>query len=178
LGEYRGGPCDLNGDGLGDIVLATVDERGQLVAVFLGRSQVPVAWQSDLRTRPAVLLEGSTRPGFVVTCAGDLNGDGYSDLIGTTSSRVPLVLWRGGEELRASSWLELPERLPNATGASEAADVLTVGGDADGDGLSDVVAARFEGDVWFLRGSTTTGLAGVTRLRGPDGDSLHRAIAF
>jgi len=179
-GELRDGPCDLNGDGLGDIALTSSDERAQMqeVAIFLGRTQLPAEWRPDLQTRPAVLIEDPASTGIGVTCAGDFNGDGYSDLFGNTGTRVPVVVWLGGEDLRMSSWVDVAERPPHPSGNFYYNTTYTAGGDVDGDALSDLVLSHLDGDLWVIRGSRSMNLAGAFRVRPPDGQERLRTIAF
>jgi hypothetical protein len=71
---------DINGDGLGDFAVGSshaLSYAGR-VHVFLGRTSVPMLIAaSTFRERPA---DAFTRFGSALAIAGDLNGDGFSEL--------------------------------------------------------------------------------------------------
>lgn len=73
----RRSPCDINRDGMNDVVLAGSRDGSYSVAVFLGRHGVAdwsVSWWVD---PPAPMSRTAVLP----SCGGDLNSDGYSDLL-------------------------------------------------------------------------------------------------
>eukprot|EP01032_Pedospumella_encystans_P039220 gene39220-biopygen20613 len=89
---------DFNGDGCADVIVAApngdIDLRGRagIAHVIFGRSDFGVATIIDLSNRlpgqgfaiiGAVL---SDRTGSAVSSAGDINGDGYSDILVSSSS--------------------------------------------------------------------------------------------
>ena len=130
-GEWRVASGDVNADGVADTVYGTgTGSVGQLFVVD-GRSNA-VIWQ-------ALPFEGLdlTKRGMFVA-AGDVNRDGYVDVIATTGAGGPALArifdGRRGTLLR--------EFAPYASGT---AGVRVAAGDTDGDGFADVVVAPGKG---------------------------------
>lgn len=194
---------DYNGDGYADVTVNTGSSRA--VRVFLGGPE-------GVSARPD--LSVPQREGEIevrVTGGGDLDGDGFSDLLlldfggGETLARRVRLL-RGGPRPALDRTLELRSNQPWAR-------VLSVTGDLDGDGYADLLGVDPERDgeparvrVWFgnsrgidpepqplLEGLAQTGfasaIAGVGDLNGdtlPDlvigapaeGDHRGQAVAW
>ena len=124
---------DLNGDGYGDLLLAT----SNFAEVYLGSA-------GGLGADPIATIPGSSASG-----CGDFNGDGYGDLAvgvpaGSGSGRVSIYFGRPAG-INTNPGVILRSGL----GAADQgfADVLAGGGDANGDGRGDVLASivRFAG---------------------------------
>jgi hypothetical protein len=154
-GEWAGNQLasagDVNGDGFEDLLVATMPPPGiespRCVKLLLGSS-------SGIRVTPAWTISSSagrdTGLGLGMSSAGDVNGDGFSDvLIGETGSDDPRT--NGGNVrlyLGSASGLS-----PNAAwtaygGQTEAAmgGFMRPVGDVNGDGYDDVLVAAFEWD--------------------------------
>ncbi len=123
--------ADLDGDGDLDVAVVTrSDDSGALVVLHAG---------SDGALAVAA-VHALDAPGSRVL-AGDLDGDGTTDLALTTSST--LELWRRG----AGGWARASERLLPAPVGDLA------WGDFDRDGVLDLAACLpATGDVWRFRG--------------------------
>jgi hypothetical protein len=164
LPSYRftaAGAGDINGDGYGDVAVGEgVSGAGiGIVHIYFGgpaglQPFVPGAYQDISGPDPA-----NSGFGDQVACAGDINGDGYSDLValsrgtgqpspvnrthvyyGTPQGLVP-VTWIDGV---AGSTLQYPRAF--------------AAGDFDGDGFSDFsVADESTGFVQVYPGSATGG---------------------
>ncbi|MFK4150020.1 FG-GAP and VCBS repeat-containing protein [Streptomyces sp. NPDC004065] len=132
-----GKPADFNGDGYGDLAVSAKDH----VAVMYGsKSGLSGSRHQVLSGRPDSITH------FVVTMAtGDLDGDGYDDLLVSDDGPGPTtsVFWGGPKALSGRTFLSFPVG-------------PMIVGDFDGDGRNDLVAAR-----------TVDGTASTTLFRGP-----------
>jgi hypothetical protein len=140
--DYRSGPLpvsvaigDVNGDGKQDLVTANngpEENEGRTVSVLANRG--------DGRFRPKRDYETSRGPSSVAI--GDLNGDGKSDIVTTSSigrSTVSVLLNNGDGTFRA--------KRDYATGVGPLEVAI---GDLNGDGRPDLVTANYSGTVSVL----------------------------
>ncbi|MBN2549710.1 MAG: FG-GAP repeat protein [Anaerolineales bacterium] len=153
---------DVNGDGYGDVIVgAPYWDDGQ---AFEGGAWVYLGWYSGLLTAPdwyEQLNVANIQFGFSVSGAGDVNGDGYDDVIvGAPYYDSPQV-----DEGAAFVYLGSSTGLSNSSNWSKASDdagamfgySVSSAGDVNGDGYADViVGAPFwsdEGGAWVYLGS-------------------------
>ncbi len=164
---------DVNGDGYSDVIVgAPYDTNGEVAE---GRARVFLGLGSGLSMTPAWTTEadaGFVNLGYSVSTAGDVNGDGYSDvLIGVPNYAAGQAL--EGEALLFvgsasglgpdSAWTAQANQATAYMGYSVAA-----AGDVNGDGYSDVIV----GAPYFDNGETEEGRATV--YYGNDVDGLDR----
>jgi hypothetical protein len=159
LGSAVAWAGDVNGDGLGDVLV------GALGAMSAGRAYLYLGPAVGLGT-PSITFAGETTGdlfGGAVASAGDVDGDGYADmLVGApsfTGNQGKVYLFRGGitpVTTAARSFVG-----PAGTGTAFGRTVAW-SGDVDGDGLDDfAVGAPFgSGDY----GSVTIYIGGLARL--------------
>ena len=153
------GGTDLNGDGWPDLVAA--DYNFQANGVFAtGAVHAFDGLDGSLLWR--VSGPRSTEFGQTVICPGDVNGDGYADVI-TRSQIYP-------GHVHALSGLDGSElyRFPGdyLYGFIGGGNALASCGDADGDGLPDYIVGQYEDP------GVSNGMA--TIHRGYDGAVIHR----
>ena len=153
---------DVNGDGYGDVIVGSPYwDGGQ---AFEGQAWVYLGWYNGLQTSPdwyEQLDAENIQFGFSVSGAGDVNGDGYDDVIvGAPFYDSPQV-----EEGAAFVYLGSDIGLSNTSDWSKASDntgaqfgySVSSAGDVNGDGYADIiVGAPFlddEGSAWVYLGS-------------------------
>jgi FG-GAP-like repeat/FG-GAP repeat len=177
---------DVNGDGYADVVVGD-NVAGPTNTPAMGRAYLYYGSATGLSPSPAVVLIGaatSAELGHSVDGAGDVNGDGYGDVIvsapGTNNGQVYLYL--GSEAgLAASPAVTIDCPAGNYGGCRMAA-----AGDVNGDGYADMilgvnVLGAAVGQAYIYLGSAS-GLATspASTLIGPEtaiGDSFGRWVA-
>ncbi len=150
---------DLDADGLADFVIGAPgrDDNGEaagMAAVVYGKTSFGSAYdlgQADVRLQGAASGDAA---GSSISSAGDVDGDGFSDLLiaaptsdfsDTDAGAVYLV--RGGprflgeENLDGATTLFAGEAALDQAGWS-----VSSGGDVDGDGFSDIVVSAYGSD--------------------------------
>jgi hypothetical protein len=129
LGGVRVAVGDVNGDGVADIITIPGPTGGPDARVWDGRTGLMIA---EFNAFPAGFTGGS----FVA--AGDVNGDGFADLIfGADAGGGPNVAVYDGRSVAAGS----PKLLATffALGANFTGGVRVAAGDVNGDGKADII---------------------------------------
>ncbi|MEW5847328.1 MAG: FG-GAP-like repeat-containing protein [Myxococcota bacterium] len=177
FGAALAGLGDVNGDGYGDLAVGAPVSHA-------GRGMVLVHHGSVDGTDPraATTLMGTTsesRLGTALSGAGDVNGDGYADLVvgapGEESGRAYVQLG-GATGVDARGWMleGAPEELGFGMNVSGA-------GDVNADGFADVVVAIPEsaqqpGRIHVFHGATTAPREPAARIRGQLGAGFGGAL--
>ena len=181
LGNSVSAAGDVNGDGYGDVIIGMEAYDRPIGPGFSivdeGRAYIYHGHSGGLGAVPATTLAGNGNANFghVVAAAGDVDGDGYSDVIVTAVYSDPdnqgsVGVYRGsaGGVATGAHW-----SFSAGQAFSEFGSGAGAAGDVNGDGLSDVVVgAQFHdgnglqdsGAVWVFAGPLT-GTAGTTALR-------------
>lgn len=158
---HHGAELDVNGDGFSDVAIGVPGANGGR-----GRVEVYLGSASGLSVAPAITLTGSTADeafGSSVASAGDVNGDGYGDLIvGANSATVGAMNGAGAASLflgSASGVHASPQRLVTGVAAGDrfGSAVASVG-DVNGDGYGDVAVGAYSATV---SGRTAAGAVSI-----------------
>jgi len=158
---------DVNGDGYSDVIVgAYTYDNGQTDE---GRAHVYLGSPSGLASTPAWTAQGDQDGawfGYSVASAGDVNGDGYADVVVGAPSFDTFSLGLGRAYLYLGS-ASGPSMTPAWTADDEntmqfGASVATAG-DVNGDGYADVVVGTpGDGSGWaFLYLGSASGLATI-----------------
>ncbi|MBU1948097.1 MAG: FG-GAP repeat protein [Candidatus Eisenbacteria bacterium] len=181
LGSSAGTAGDVNGDGYSDVIIGAAGyDNGQTDE---GRAFVYHGSAGGLGMAPAWMAESDqdyASFGSSVGTAGDVNGDGYSDVIvgscgydnGQTDEGRAYVYHGSSAGLAAiAAWIAESDQ-------ADARFALTVGtaGDVNGDGYSDVIIGAEgydngetdEGRVFVYYGNSGGGLERIARQARPD----------
>ena len=169
FGDHVASAGDVNGDGYSDVLVgAPVLSNGQLNE---GRAYLYLGSATGLSTSAAWTAESNNVEAYFgnsLASAGDVNGDGYSDVIvgapyfsGGQTYEGKVYLYRGGPDgLEASPWWTWESNQANANAGFAVASA----GDFNGDGLGDFVfsAPGYDGDlvdegyVYVFRGNAAS----------------------
>lgn len=164
FGKSVSGAGDFNGDGYGDAVVGAY-----AYGSGTGRAYVIYGSASGINNYGDLVLNGvstNTYFGYSCSCAGDVNGDGYSDIIisavATNFFKGVVFLYYGGN---------VPDITPDQMFSGESDNnnfgfLLSPGGDINGDGYSDVLIGA--GGYASYQGRTYVYLGGTSMNNSPD----------
>ena len=155
---------DVNGDGYSDIIVgAHLFDNGQTDE---GRAYIYHGSDTGISSTAAAILESnqaSAQFGIAVATAGDVNGDGFSDVL------VGANLYDGGQTDEGAVFIyhgaaggintTAAIRLESNVTASNFGIAVATAGDVNSDGFSDIIA----GSNLFSFGQTNEGVAIVYR---------------
>jgi hypothetical protein len=160
---------DVNGDGYSDVVIGA--NRYDDGFANEGRAYVYYGSVSGLSAAPDRILDDANQVnaefGNSVSCAGDVNGDGFSDVlvgayfydVGTNANQGRVYLYHGSATGLSAS----PATILNSSNQAGSlfGNSVSTAGDVNGDGYSDILIAAyfytsptlFEGRVYGFYGS-------------------------
>ncbi|MGC4103805.1 FG-GAP-like repeat-containing protein [Ferruginibacter sp.] len=153
---------DVNGDGYSDVIVGAQNYANGEAAE--GAAYIYHGSATGISTTPALLIQSNQANAFMgysVGGAGDVNGDGYSDVIvgvpnydnGQTDEGVAFIYLGSAAGVSAVAATTLECNQANALMGYSAASA----GDVNGDGYSDVIV----GAVLYDNGETDEGVAFV-----------------
>ncbi|HVV83322.1 MAG TPA: FG-GAP-like repeat-containing protein [Kofleriaceae bacterium] len=160
-----GSTLDVNGDGYADLVVGTDGSNG--LYLYLGsRTGYPAA------PITVPVPAGASRFGGAVASAGDVDGDGYGDLVvGASASGTAYVLLGGAGGLSAA-----PITLTGPVG-SLFGNAVAGAGDLDGDGFADVAVGTVSGEGLYVYFGNPCGL-GTTPIALPPPGGTPGSFGF
>ncbi|MGW6268389.1 FG-GAP repeat domain-containing protein [Streptomyces sp. NPDC055060] len=186
------GRSDVNGDGYGDLVTtseagvagvrgagAIVVNTGSSAGISAGRTQIVTQNSAGV---PGAAEEDDRFGSAVAT--GDLNGDGYTDVVtGTPREKVDAdveggtvaVLWGSKSGIDGGTTLADP-----APAAHDLFGNRLAVGDFDGDGHPELAVGTGGDDVWIFKGIGKSGAAGHRELKTEivaDSSDYYRSLA-
>lgn len=135
---------DVNGDGYDDIAVGAIQHTGG--GVDAGKVYIYYGSATGINPDNKTTLPGTTnqRFGSALHAAGDVNGDGYADLIVGSDPFNPAVgradVFLGGP----SGIFPTPAQTYHAEGESDRFGLSVGGGDLNNDGFSDVLVGAYE----------------------------------
>jgi len=133
---------DVNGDGYGDVIVGAAREGGDR-----GWAYVYYGAATGLSVNPNWTVSGGNKFGGSVATAGDVNGDGYSDVVVGTPSEVQVYYGSSAGLSAVPDW------------SVNTGNVGATAGDVNRDGYSDVIVGdsgyQAVGRALVYYGSTT-----------------------
>ena len=160
FGGSVSGAGDVDADGYDDLIVGAYAVDGGIGAALLYRGRA-----DGLDPTAAVTLSGAfldSNFGVAVAGAGDVNGDGYADIL------IGAYLYLGS----ASGLLPtVAAALSDPSTESHSGYTVSGAGDTDGDGYDDIILGaywvnRFEGAVYRFSGGTSDALDEAPRTCG------------
>jgi hypothetical protein len=154
LGSQLAGACDVNGDGLHDLVATAPGGAGGLARVFVFASNPDTMMAPNARalTAESVLMPNGMSPGRALACAGDLDLDGDHEIALSNGQLSGNVLVYSGSSTGLQSANPLEINSPFFSGQSAFGHEILSGEDTNSDGLADLVvsAPGTGGDPMFV----------------------------
>ncbi len=136
---------DVNGDGFDDIIIGATDFDD--FAANIGRVYI-YHGGLNINTEPDIILTGENVSflfGSSVSTAGDVNGDGYDDVVigapGASSNSGKAYIYFGGIAMNNVADVVLPQS--NSYFAGGGGKSVSTAGDFNGDGYSDVIVGEY-----------------------------------
>ncbi len=131
-----GAMSDGNGDGYGDVVAGDSDAftKTQHVYVYLGGRSGPSHAPSSVLGAPAPQLSYASS----VASAGDVDGDGFPELLVGSPAEGKVYVYAGGP----SGWAEPPATVLAGPAMTSFGQAVSGAGDVNGDGYADVVVGN------------------------------------
>jgi hypothetical protein len=173
---------DVNGDGYADVIVgAHANGAGGVgagaVYVYVGGNTMDNT--ADVTITGAVVNEMF---GWTVASAGDVNGDGYSDvMVGTPVSPGSVYVYLGGNPMNTVADVTMTGGAGDYLGSS-----CSSAGDVNGDGYTDVIAGAASNDAGgtnagrayvYLGGSSMNNVADITMTGAAANDYLGCWVA-
>ncbi|MBK7368181.1 MAG: FG-GAP repeat protein [Candidatus Eisenbacteria bacterium] len=162
---------DVDGDGYSDLVVGCEDYGSGSGAAFVFRGSATgiVGTTAANATARLTCAQGGAHFGRAVACAGDVNGDGYSDLAvgawrydsGSADGGAVFVYNGGPSGIASGNELTASARLHQVQAGAHLGWSVDGAGDVNGDGYSDLIVGAPAG----ANGQATEGFAHIVHGR-------------
>jgi hypothetical protein len=166
---------DVNGDGYDDLLVGAEDYGAANTGgafIFAGSATGIASVTAAGATTRLVCTQASSRFGSTVAGAGDINGDGYADILvgayqydlGETNEGVVFIYLGGVLGIAHGSQLTTSSTLQSNVAAIQFGYAIAGVGDVNGDGYSDIAVSPVsftngqtnEGAVWVFHGGSSS----------------------
>lgn len=156
---------DVNGDGFGDLLIGAPTWESDVAQNQEGAGFIFLGSGTGISTTPDVILQSNTTlhyMGYSVASAGDINNDGYSDVI-CGAWLAPIPGSNGGAAYvflgNATGMNTSPvHRLSRDQSGAQFGSAVSGAGDVNGDGYSDIIVGAYRYDLGTASG-TDNGVA-------------------
>jgi hypothetical protein len=144
---------DVNGDGYGDVIIGEPNYVGAIG--YTGGAFIYYGSATGLSLSNVSFLEGALnydKQGYAVGTAGDVNGDGYSDVMlgGEASERVYVFYGSASGLPSTASWIA-----NGGTSGFYFGRALDTAGDVNADGYDDIIIGQYGNGAYVYYGSPT-----------------------
>jgi len=141
---------DVNGDGFSDVIIGAPDIS---MSTFVTRAYIFYGGSSMNNVPDVIILNNNTMVfSLSVSTAGDVNGDGFSDVIVSSSIEGLAYIYFGGSTMNNIADVVLMDK-----GNINFGRPVATAGDVNGDGFSDVIV----GEYIFFGGAPMDNIADV-----------------
>jgi len=156
------GAGDINGDGYDDLIVATPQANGNqgAVYIYLGSSSGIANGASPYATLTGV--NPNDNFGTSVASAGDVNGDGYYDIIvgapnaGVNSQGVTYLYMGSSTGIQSTATADTLYGVADFAGLGVS---VASAGDVNGDGYSDIIIGAYGNNSVYVYKGSKTGIA-------------------
>ncbi|HVN39423.1 MAG TPA: integrin alpha [Myxococcota bacterium] len=170
LGQSVAGAGDVNGDGYADVIVGAyrfdageTDEGAAFV--FLGSASGVASGNPSTAAAELQSNQANAQMGYSVAGAGDVNGDGYADVIvgaptfdaGETDEGAAFVFLGSASGIASGNPTTAAAELQSNQAGAQLGGSVAGAGDVNGDGYADVIA----GAQFYSAGQTGEGAAFV-----------------
>jgi len=168
---FRGGARaslgDVNGDTRFDLIVSAGFGGGPRIAVYNGTQLMNVQGSIPPRLMDDFFAFEDTLRNGAFVAAGDVNGDGYADLIfGAGPGGGPRVLGLDAFGMMTRTGLASSTLFDFFAGSTDIrGGVFVCSGDVDGDGIADILTSTFGGELNLFNGKDRKPLTVADRIK-------------